>query len=367
MRRTYDEDEEKLAAAPPSRPSAEPPVEDPGLELASAVGNRAFANLVGQTDARSTDGEIAGAPDQLVDTRAGSLQRQPVGGPVAPPLLGGAGSGTMALTATLARIRHTTTPAAMAADRIPPSVDIPVPVALSGWVAPLAPVELGIENGGGGNGTCTLNGAATTTLTGTGGTVTLRGVVQTGPGKGTNLRVVARHSGTVLARSNPFAVAAIPQNWTISKVSEVTGPRRGLVVQDRWESDSGSVADLNETEISERVEETSASGVLAGTRPLNSGYLAGDRFTQDTHGTPASILTGPGDRVAAQTSMFKDKRTGATDIPMTNSGYTLTRTVLNFGAGSGWWLQTTKAGAATTAKGITSAAGAGGAAALQSA
>jgi hypothetical protein len=366
MRRSYEEEEERLAAAPPSRPPAQAPVEDEGiLELASAIGNRAFAGLVAQTDARSAEGEVPG-DEALVDNRAGTLQRQAVGGPVAPPIPGGAGA-TMGLTATLARIRHTTTPAAMAADRIPPRVDIPVPVGISGWSIPMAPVEVAIENAGGGNGTCTLDGAATTTLNGTGGTVTLRGVDQTGAGKGTNLRVIARFGGIVLARSNPFAVAAIPQNWTISKVSELTGPRRGLVVQDGWESDSGSVADLNETEISERVEQTSASGVLAGLGALNSGYLAGDQFTRDTHGTPAAALTGHGVRIAAQTSMFKDHRTGAADIPMTNSGYTLSRFTLTFGPGSGWWLMTVKVGAATTARGITSAAGAGSASAFQSA
>jgi hypothetical protein len=368
MRRSYDEDEERLAAAPQSRPPPDSRVEDPVLDLASAIGNRAFADLVGQTDAKAA-GTVTGGEDELVDSRGGSLARQELGGPLAPPgPIAPALGGASAVTATvLGKIHHATTPALMAVDRIPPRVGVAVPITLAGWSIPTAPVEVSVENSGGGNGTCTLDGAPTTTLVGTGGSPTLVGVDQTDAGKGANLRVAVKLGGTVLATSNPFAVAAIPQNYNEAKAGEASGARRGLVVQDSWESDSGVVADLNETEISERVEETSASGVLAGLIPKNSGYLAGDKFTQDTHSTPASILTGPGERIVAQTCMFKDHRTGAADIPMTNSGYTLARLVLNFGPGMGWWLMTTKAGAATTAKGITSAPGAGVAVAMQQA
>jgi hypothetical protein len=368
-RRIHEERPQREEVRPPPPPPARgPEAERPEiLQLASAMGNRAFSDVVRGTDAKGIGPTLAGE-EALVDAHGADLARQP--GPLAPlgPAPPGAPGSTMGVTATVAaKIRHTTTPPQMTVDRIPPRVGVPVPITISGWSIPMAPVEVAIENGGGGNGTCTLDGAATTTLMDSGGTPTLVGVDQTAAGRGAQLRVVVRLAGAVLARSNPFAVAAIPQNYSDTKVSELTGARRGLVVQDGWESDSGVFADLDETEISERVEETSASGVLAGLTPVNSGYLPGDKLTQDTHSTPASVLTGPGERIVAQTCMFKDHRTGTTDIPMTNSGYTLTRSCITFGAGTGWFLITTKVGAATTAKGISSQAGAGAAVAFQQA
>ena len=62
--------------------------------------------------------------------------------------------------------------------------------------------------------------------------------------------------------------------------------------------------------------------------------------------------------MATQTCMFKDKRAGSTDIPMTNSGYTLVRDVRAKDSG-GFEIQTTKNGAAVTANGVASGAGAG--------
>ena len=140
MRRLYEE--ERLAAAPPqSRPPPDPQVEDQGvLDLASAIGNRAFADLVAPSDAKAA-GAVTGGENELVDSRGGSLARQELGGPLAPPgpvgpVLGGAS----AVTATvMGKIRHATTPALMAVDRIPPRVGVAVPITLAGWAIPTAP------------------------------------------------------------------------------------------------------------------------------------------------------------------------------------------------------------------------------------
>jgi hypothetical protein len=66
---------------------------------------------------------------------------------------------------------------------------------------------------------------------------------------------------------------------------------------------------------------------------------------------------GPGSIVANQTFKFKDKRTGVTDIPANASGFTITRTL--FMKAGDLMLTTEKKGAAVTAKGIASTAGAG--------
>jgi hypothetical protein len=67
-------------------------------------------------------------------------------------------------------------------DRIPPRVDTPVDVTIAGLAVPMRDVTLSIAGAGGGNGTATINGAATADL-GASATVNLRGVVQTTPGK----------------------------------------------------------------------------------------------------------------------------------------------------------------------------------------
>jgi hypothetical protein len=190
------------------------------------------------------------------------------------------------------------------------------------------------------------------------GTVKLRGGVQTDAGKGGALKLVAKQGATQVATSAGFTVAAIPQNYSDTFVRLLTGNRRGFVVQDGWESDSGRFKDLNQTEISEQVQETLATGCFAGLGKQNSGYLPGDVLTQDTHSSGTSTLTSTGRRIAQQTCMFKDKRSGSDDIPMTRSGYELVRNV-TVRQGGGFDFQLTKKGKSTTANAITSDAGRG--------
>jgi len=247
----------------------------------------------------------------------------------------------------------------MAADRVPPRVDTPVNITVSGVSGAVAPVTLSVDGAGGGNGTATLDGAATVNLAGS-KVVQVRGVAQTNPGNGNKLRLLARQgAGPQLAVSNLFTVSSIPQNYSDTFVSLLTGARRGIVVQDGWESDSGTFADLDETEISERVEHKASSGCLAGFASGNSGYEPGNVLTTDTHSVGTASLTGAGHVFTHQTCMFKDHRTGAADIPMTRSGFHLTRDVVPplipiFGTIT---ITTSKVGAAATAKGIASAAG----------
>jgi hypothetical protein len=249
----------------------------------------------------------------------------------------------------------------MAADRIPPRVDTPVAVTVNGWGVPMLPITLEIAGAGGGNGTATINGAATHDVTSS-GTVQLRGNTQTSPGNGGRLQLVARQGGTELARSGTFSISSIPQNWNVTFQSLVNDPGlRGMRVTNAWESDSGNLADLDQAQRSESVETKSASGcfnmapsIVSGYRPATSGALT------DTHGMPVAVMTSPGTRVSQQTFKFRDNRTGAVDIPARRSGYSIRRVVTAVGGGGGGFqLQTTKAGAAGTANGITSEAGAG--------
>ncbi|WP_152040848.1 hypothetical protein [Salinigranum salinum] len=254
----------------------------------------------------------------------------------------------------------------MAADRIPPRADTDVPVSISGWSIPMAPVTLSIDGAGGGNGSVTVNGVATASLTAS-ATVKLRGATQTAPGNAGNLTLVATQGGTELARSAGFSVAAIPRNVTISHRSAInTATRRGMVVNTSLESDSGTVADLDRAEFSEQVQYGSGSGVFAGITGANSGYLPanGTGYT-DTHGAPVSRITGDGAITAEQTFIFKDDRTSVTDVPMTNSGFRIRRIATAIPLTSTVVFLTSKSGAATTANGYSSSAGSGSAREVQ--
>ncbi len=271
----------------------------------------------------------------------------------AAPVVGGTG-----VSVTIPpKINATTTPEVMLMDRIPPRVDTPASIDVSG-LAPIAqPVTLSIDGGSAANGTVTIDGAATKDLRGA-ATVNLRGGVQTAPGNAGNLRLVASQAGTEIARGAPFSVSAVPQFYSDAFVNDLlAGPRRGVVVQDGWESDSGNVADLDQVDISEQVEVTIETGCFAGGGGVVSGYLPGTVFTQDTHSSAAATLTAPGHRVAQQTCMFKDKRTGVTDIPMRDSGYLLDRRCIKVGPGFRFLIK--KIGTATTANGVPSGAGRG--------
>lgn len=259
------------------------------------------------------------------------------------------------------RIRSSTTPASMAPDRIPPRVDFPVGFTVTNWRIPMLPIQIGVDGSGGNNGTVTVDGAASSSVTGS-GTVQLRGTAQTAPGNAGNLRLVARFGGQQLAASNTFSVAAIPQDMVLSSFTPLTGNVRGFRVTQTWSSDSGNLADLNEAQVSEAVEYVSSTGVFSGLGARNSGYLAasGGSLT-DTHSTPVAALTGPGTRVANQTEMFLDNRTAVRDVPMRNSGFIITRNVALRPppAASVLDITTSKAGATVTANGIASSAGSG--------
>jgi hypothetical protein len=221
-------------------------------------------------------------------------------------------------------------------------------------------VTISVEGAGGGNGSVTINGANSVDIAAS-ATVQLRGVDQTTPGNAGGLRLVARQGPALLASSGGFSVSSIPQNFSVSFHSQISTPTmRGLRVNNHWESDSGNVADLDEAERSEQVQYGAATGIWAGVvGGNNSGYLPANRPPLvDSHGTPLARFTGSGSRIAEQTFTFNDKRTGATDIPATKSGFRLTRTAITVPF-FGIMFTVDKRGAATSANGFASAAGSG--------
>jgi len=275
------------------------------------------------------------------------------------------------LSVAINHIQASTSPTGMP-DRIPPRVDTSVGVGIVGFTPPMLPITLSIAGAGGGNGVATINGAATLDLTAS-ATVQLRGVDQTDVGNAGNLRLVADQGGTRLVTSNNFSVSAIPQNHNIvfnclipdtCPSGFLTGDVRGFKVTHTWESDSTVVGDLNKTDISERVEVESSGGSLSSTSGITSGYLGeGTLSLVDEHSITAMSSTGFS--VTKQTQMFKDNRTGAVDIPVTNSGYKIGRFILPI-PGTGFLgffqdfeITTMKFGFATTALGVSSGAGSG--------
>ncbi len=261
-------------------------------------------------------------------------------------------------TINFGAVNSATTPAGMS-HRIPPRVNTAVQVTVAGYDAAVGDIELFVENAVAANGIAQIDGAATKKMNAT-GSVNLSGTTQTAPGNGGKLVLAARVKGVVIARSAAFSVSSIPQDWTTTFVSLITGPKRGFVVQDGFSSDSGVFADLDQTMISEEVQYGVGTGTFAAVAGSNSGYIAGNVLTTDSHSTPVGLLSGVGSIEAQQTCIFKDLRAGDSDIPLRNSGYKITRDVTETAVGSGkFQLTTHKYGAAATANGHFSNAAAG--------
>ena len=303
--------------------------------------------ITGITKHGATPGPVADRRSVVIVT-AGPTPPPP---PPRPPL-------TVAITPVVAP----TTPAGMP-NRIPPRVDTIVGVGIVGWSPPMLPVTLSVDGAGGGNGSATINGLPTVDLTAS-SAINLRGVDQTDPGRAGNLSLVATQGSTRLATSNAFSVSSVPEDMVITFVRLVTGGSRGIVVRHTWSSDSGVVADLDQTDVSEQVEIDRRGGSLASIGLTTSGYLGtGTTSLTDTHSIPA--LSSSGFFVAKQTEMFKDQRTGAVDIPMKNSGYRLGHFITAIpgtgflGIGVSFEATAMKFGFANTANGIRSDAGSG--------
>jgi hypothetical protein len=148
-------------------------------------------------------------------------------------------------------------------------------------------------------------------------------------------------------------------NYSDGFVSDIDEPARvGVVVQDGWDSDSGTFADLDEAEDSEVVEYDAPTSppYAGGGGAHNSGYNKANLLTTDTHtiGRPAAGPAAPWER--RQVCIFKCHRCGAVDKVHPNSGFKIVHDVFQDGGGQ-WQHHVKKFGAKVTARAYTSEAG----------
>ena len=257
-------------------------------------------------------------------------------------------------------IRNLDSPTAMK-DRIPPRVDTPEEVSVSYLPAGVS-IQLSAIGPSGevGTGTATVDGQQSLDLTADGTReIKLRGIEQTAPAKtpadrtidpscariaeatGPKLRLEATLGGTVLAESAPFAVSAIPERFSDEldaglsgtftipgtkppqtiEVShgEMVGKWRGIVVLEKFQSDSHEVSDLNCTQQTELARATN------GPPTATSGYLPGDRFLPDFLGTLVSTIAPGYKQQVNQVHLFNDLRSESYNISTSHSGYAIRR------------------------------------------
>jgi len=243
-------------------------------------------------------------------------------------------------------------------DSVPPTKTYEVEVVVANWTGECSgkKFDISIGNTGGDNGSATVSPAE---ITGNGTfKVTVTGVNQTKSGHAGKLTIQAKLDGNLKAESAGFSVCAHPINWTDAYAGDIDEPQRvGVLVQDGWDSDSGTFADLDKAEISEVVEyDAPVSPPYAGGGGAhNSGYLVADALTQDEHtiGRPAAGPAAPWER--RQLSIFKCHRCGVTDKTQPNSGLKIVHEV--FQDAGNWKHRVKKFGAKVTSRGYTSDAG----------
>jgi hypothetical protein len=292
-------------------------------------------------------------------------------------------------------IRNNDTPTSMLQDRIPPtsvpSAVTPVYVTVSPNLAGSGQsINLSITGQSNNNGMVNINGKNMINITSS-GSIELEGIDQTdisgsvdangkivgniGLNAGNLLLTVDAHGVTAL-QSHGFSVAAIPIGYVETFKSPIDSthpdPRntcnhkyntRGFDVTVVPISDSGSSSDLGGIYISEQVQYVDSKlkgGVFNEVASENSTYLSAipdpGNIRGDVHSVDATVVKAPGGtEYVFQTHIFLDLRTGAYDIPVSNSGYVLARKVSQLG--TGWIITTTEVGAATTANSYGSSAG----------
>jgi len=243
-------------------------------------------------------------------------------------------------------------------DSVPPTKTYEVEVTVASWTGECAgkQFDLSVANTSADNGTATISPAQVSAN----GTykVTVTGAAQTKPGNGGQLKIQAKMDGAVKAESPGFTVCAHPVNYSDTFAADLNTPTKvGVVVQDGWDSDSGTFTDLDKAEDSEVVEYDAPTSppYSGGGGAHNSGYQAANSLTQDTHsiGRPAAGPAAPWER--RQVCIFKCHRCGVADKVHPKSGFKIIHDV--FLDGTHWKHHVKKIGAAVTARAYTSEAG----------
>ena len=278
-------------------------------------------------------------------------------------------------------IRQADTPNGMT-DRIAPRIPVSETVTVSPSLVGTDPIYVEISGQGNGHGTASVNSGNYPVAIQQTTTIKLLGVTQTAATGGKDARklhltVTTTPLGQSIIQSAGFSVAAIPIGYQESFYQAIdaqhidprspdpkTGPlnNRGFAVLVTPLSDSGELADLNGIDISEQVQYVdSPNSVFIHDPLLNSSYLPAivpppNNVRGDFHTIPASTVRKPGGmETVYQTHIFRDHRTGGTDIPIDKSGFVIKRSI--YSTNAGWLVTTTEIAAVTKANGFASTAG----------
>jgi hypothetical protein len=280
-------------------------------------------------------------------------------------------------TVKFPKVDSITTPKEMTKQRIPPQAwtFLTPAIEISG-----GPVTISVANQGGGNGTVQIpsEDPINKTVAFNDGffSIPLIGKEQTSPGSNDKLKLVAKSGDTVVSESNTFSVAAIPQNWTISWLNKDFRDSnlymRGFRVMTKIESDSNSVPDLNEVSIAEQVQVAEKTGCfepqdIPGVDALDYQTMAGATGSApDKHRIPIDKVYGDGGTITAnQVHIFKDMRTGVSEIPAKMSAFQIFYNVTKLNGPEAaehvarYKLVVTKTGKSVTANGYTADGGYG--------
>lgn len=262
-------------------------------------------------------------------------------------------------------IRHKSTPEKMTQHRIPPKAETLVNISVNNLAAGNAPVRIYIEDANAGNGLVGIDGDNQKMIMASGTyELSLRGAKQTAPGSGGKLRLAAEQNGNRIAQSGGFSVSAIPETWSTKFKAPIDTPGKpnswvGISVTDAVFSDVGSHTYLDEVLISECVSHHPGKGFLNNSKKITSKYQEVSSDMWDEHAyQPRMHMNEESNMSQTQTAKFHDKRTGAIDIPVKDSGYLIEHNVSKI-ANKHFLYTIKKTGADVTADSIKSDAGAG--------
>ena len=304
-----------------------------------------------------------------------------------------AGQGKLTIAdVTIPAIKNEDTPAGMP-DRIPPRMKTKITITVTPDLGTSGKkIHLVIQGNNATNGDLQIDGHSSEDITKT-KDIQLKGTRQTAQtgaikncGAGAqigqnagNLKIVGQVHGTNAVFSSGFSVAAIPQGWNtvyLQDETNATDPRvpgrlYGMIVQETWSSDSGDTTDLDQVCFKESV------GTLAGangsltvignnTTVVNNTYsgpmvstVLVQKVVQDIHDLSNTLFTGVGRSIQEQTHLLKDLRTGAVDVSIPQSGYTITKELAVSRRANRLNLTVTKTGAAVRTAVTPTSAGAG--------
>jgi hypothetical protein len=273
---------------------------------------------------------------------------------------------------TFGAVRSPLTPPGVAADRIPPRLGVAhpartrVPVTVQGYVAGSGPISLSVS-GPPLAGRAEIDGHHGPREIAGDTTVVVTGQEQTGQGYAGKLRLEAHHGGRRVGKSAGFSVAAFPigVHWERPEPQARPPDLVGMLVRGGIYSDSGSVEDLDQVSVLERVEEHQSDPEFENLDFGLGGVLPANVPQQDFHAIPFGHFAGVRDASSEvkQTDSFDDARTGTRSVAVPNSGFRISHRIshrydLSRREGKERHIITTgKRGLDTAARGFASGAG----------